>query len=50
VADRLAADELRLWVVDPQRMRPGVRKRSFDHLPEEDVAALVAFLETLTRR
>lgn len=50
VAGRLTADELRLWVVDPQRMRPGVRKRSFDHLPEEDVAALVASLETLTQR
>lgn len=47
VASRLSADELRLWVVDPQRMRPGVRKRSYDHLPEADLAALVAFLELL---
>jgi mono/diheme cytochrome c family protein len=47
VADRLGADELRLWVVDPQQMRPGVRKRGYDHLLEEDLAALVTFLEHL---
>ncbi len=47
VADRLSAQELRLWVVDPQEIRPGVRKRPYDHLSEEEVEALVAFLEIL---
>jgi len=47
VASRLSAEELRLWVVDPQEVRPGVRKRAYDHLPAEDVADLVSFLEIL---
>lgn len=47
VGARLTPEELRLWVVAPQRARPGVRKRPYDHLPEEDVDALVAFLEGL---
>ncbi len=47
VADRLTAEELRLWVVAPQEIRPGVRKRPYDHLSQEDVEALVAFLEIL---
>jgi mono/diheme cytochrome c family protein len=50
VGDRLAPAELRLWVVDPQQMRPGVRKRAYDHLSDEDVAALVALLEILRER
>jgi mono/diheme cytochrome c family protein len=48
VASRLTPDELRLWVVDPQQMRPGVRKQPYDHLSEEEVDALVAFLRVLT--
>jgi cbb3-type cytochrome oxidase cytochrome c subunit len=47
VADRLTSEELRLWVVDPQQMRPRVRKRAYDHLSEEEVEALVAFLQIL---
>jgi len=50
VGGRLTPAELRLWVVDPQQMRPGVRKRAYDHLPEEDVLALVALLEILRDR
>lgn len=50
VGSRLAEEELRLWVVAPQRARPGVRKRPYDHLPDTDVDALVAFLETLRER
>jgi len=47
VGARLTPDELRLWVVDPQQISPGVRKRSFDHLSEDAVADLVALLESL---
>jgi mono/diheme cytochrome c family protein len=50
VGDRLDPEQLRLWVVDPQRARPGVRKRPYDHLSDEDVGALVALLETLRGR
>lgn len=48
VADRTTAEELRLWVVDPQQVQPGVRKRAYDHLSDEEVEALVAFLKILT--
>jgi mono/diheme cytochrome c family protein len=46
-ADRLDARELRLWVVAPREMQPGVRKRAYDHLSEAEVEALVAFLQML---
>lgn len=49
VGSRLTPEELRLWVVAPQQIRPGVRKPAFDDLPEDDVVALVRFMETLTR-
>lgn len=48
VGSRLTPEELRLWVVAPQQIRPGVRKPAFDDLPEEDVVALVRFMEGLT--
>jgi cbb3-type cytochrome oxidase cytochrome c subunit len=47
-ADRLDARELRLWVVAPQEMQPRVRKQPYDHLSEDEVDALVAFLQMLT--
>lgn len=47
-ADRRDALELRLWVVAPREMQPGVRKRAYDHLSEDEVEALVAFLQMLT--
>lgn len=48
VGSRLDADEIRLWIVDPQEARPGVRKPAFDDLPEPEVDALVAYLQSLT--
>ena len=48
VGERLTAEQLRLWVVDPQAIQPGVRKPAFDDLPEPEVDALVAYLQTLT--
>jgi len=47
VGSRLTAEELRLWIVDPQAMRPGIRKPAYDDLPEEEVEALVAFMASL---
>jgi hypothetical protein len=47
VGARLDSSELRLWVVDPQAISPGVRKPSYDHLPDPDVTALVAYLASL---
>jgi cbb3-type cytochrome oxidase cytochrome c subunit len=46
-ADRNTREELRLWIVDPQQVRADVRKRRYDHLSNEEVAALVAFLQVL---
>ncbi len=48
VGDRLDAEELRLWVVDPQAVDPGVRKPAYDDLPEDEVEVLVAYLQSLT--
>ncbi len=48
VGDRLDAEELRLWVVDPQAVSPGVRKPAYDDLPEDEVEAVVAYLQSLT--
>ncbi|MEX1257465.1 MAG: cytochrome c [Gemmatimonadota bacterium] len=47
VGGRLSGAEIRLWIVDPQAARPGVRKPAFDDLPEAQIVALVAYLETL---
>ena len=44
---RLTASEIRLWIVDPQAMRPGIRKPAFDDLPSGEVEALVAFIQSL---
>lgn len=46
-AGRLDTLILRQWVVAPQRVQPRVRKRAYDHLPEADIRALVAWLRTL---
>ncbi len=48
VGDRLGPDELRLWVVAPQEIQPGVRKRPYDHLSDDDLEALVHFLGLLS--
>lgn len=47
VGARLSADTLRLWVVDPRAVDPGVRKPAYDDLPREDVEALVVYMESL---
>jgi len=48
VGSRLDADEIRLWIVNPQEARPGVRKPAFDDVPDAEVDALVAYLQSLT--
>lgn len=48
VGERLTAEQIRLWIVDPQAIQPGVRKPAFDDLPVAEVDALVAYLQTLT--
>jgi mono/diheme cytochrome c family protein len=48
VGARLSAEEIRLWIVDPQAARPGIRKPAFDDVPDPDVEALVVYLQTLT--
>jgi cytochrome c oxidase subunit 2 len=47
VGTRLTAERIRLWIVDPQAARPGVRKPSYDDLPVEELDALVAYLRSL---
>lgn len=47
VGARLSPDTLRAWVVDPRSVDPSVRKPAYDHLPEGDVDALVAYMQSL---
>lgn len=47
VGSRLDEDAIRKWIVAPQEMQPGIRKRAYDRLPPADVDALVAYLMTL---
>jgi cytochrome c oxidase subunit 2 len=47
VGTRLTAERIRLWIVDPQAARPGVRKPSYDDLPVAELEALVAYLRSL---
>jgi mono/diheme cytochrome c family protein len=47
VGNRLTAAEIRIWIVDPQAARPGIRKPAYDQLPTEQVEALVAFIQSL---
>lgn len=47
VGSKLAADDIRKWIVAPREMNPKVIKPRFDDLPAEDLAALVAYLTTL---
>jgi mono/diheme cytochrome c family protein len=47
VGSRLTADRIRLWIVDPQAARPGIRKPAYDDLPPADLEALVAYMQSL---
>jgi mono/diheme cytochrome c family protein len=46
VGARLSADDIRRWIVAPEAMQPGVRKRAYE-LPPDDLEALVAYLVSL---
>ena len=48
VGARLSTDTLRAWIVDPRSVDPAVRKPAYDHLPQEEVDALVEYLASLT--
>jgi len=47
VGARLNAAQIRLWIVDPQAARPGIRKPDFADLPAGEIDALVAYMQTL---
>lgn len=48
VGSRLEEEEVRLWIVDPQAMRPGIRKPAYDDLGADRLQALVAYMMSLT--
>jgi hypothetical protein len=50
VGDRLSAEDVRKWIVEPQTMKPGVTKRAYDKLPPGELDALVASVMSLTRK
>ena len=45
VGTRLSRDQLRGWVVEPQRMKPGVQKPAYDREPGTDIDALLDYLQ-----
>lgn len=47
VGSRLSREEIRLWIVDPQEIRPGVRKPAYDDLEPEEENALIAYMQSL---
>ena len=40
-------ENLRRWIRDPQTIKPGVLMPAFHDMPDQDLDALVAFLEGL---
>lgn len=50
VGRRLDRETIRLWIVDPQAVRPGIRKPSYEHLSAERLDALIAYMESLAER
>jgi len=47
VGSRLPRDTIRLWIVNPQAVRPGIRKPAYADLSQERLEALVVFMESL---
>lgn len=47
VGSRLSREEIRKWIVSPQEMKPGVKKKNYE-LSEPDLEALIAYLHRLT--
>jgi mono/diheme cytochrome c family protein len=50
VGSKLAADDIRRWIVAPREMNPKVSKRAYDRLPKADLEALVAYLQSLRKQ
>jgi mono/diheme cytochrome c family protein len=47
VGSRLDRETIRAWIVEPQKISPGVRKRGFTQLNVEDLDALVTYVLSL---
>jgi len=47
VGSRLDDESIRKWIVAPQEMKPGVKKKAYSDLPAEQIDALVAYLKSL---
>jgi mono/diheme cytochrome c family protein len=47
VGSKLTRDEIRLWIVNPQEIQPGVRKPAYDDLEDEELRGLIAYMESL---
>lgn len=50
VGSRLDRDAIRMWIVEPQKITPGVRKRGFTQLAADDLDALVTYILSLKAR
>jgi mono/diheme cytochrome c family protein len=50
VGSRLDRETVRTWIVEPQKARPGVRKRGLTQLSAEDLDGLVSYILSLKAR
>lgn len=50
VGSRVTEPTLRLWIVNPRKVKATVRKPDYSRLPAADVDALVAYLKSLTAK
>ena len=50
VGSRVTEANLRLWIVNPRKVKPTVRKPDYSRLPAADVDALVAYLKSLVKK
>lgn len=50
VGSRLDRDAIRTWIVEPQKINPGVRKRGFTQLAADDLDGLVTYILSLKAR
>jgi mono/diheme cytochrome c family protein len=50
VGSRLGREIIRMWIVEPQKVQPGVRKRGFTQLSAEDLDGLVTYMLSLKEK
>ena len=50
VGSKMTADELKKYIVNPKSVKPDSKMKAYSSLAAEDLDALVAYLQTLTKK